>query len=54
MNFESWEWDEIKPSDRFDGSWAPRAGLQVVMLRNRLYLMGGANAQSALVPSHSW
>lgn len=41
VDFESWDWAEIKPSDRFDGSWAPRAGLQVVNLRNRLYLMGG-------------
>ncbi|MGB5401449.1 MAG: hypothetical protein WBO71_14650, partial [Thermoanaerobaculia bacterium] len=40
-DFESWEWDVIKPSDRFDGSWSPRAGLQVVKLRNTFYLMGG-------------
>jgi hypothetical protein len=50
VNFESWEWDEIKPSDRFDGSWAPRAGLQVVELRNELYLMGGRTPNPPTFP----
>ena len=48
--FESWDWDLIKPSDRFDGSWAPRAGLQVVKLRNRLYLMGGRTPKPPSFP----
>jgi hypothetical protein len=40
-DFESYRWTVIKESDRFDGSWAPRAGLQVVELHNRFYLLGG-------------
>jgi len=50
VEFESWDWVEIKPSDRFDGSWAPRAGLQVVNLRNRLYLMGGRTPKPPSFP----
>ena len=37
LNFPSYRWTEVNPS----ASWAPRAGLQVVELRNRFYLMGG-------------
>jgi len=36
-DFESYEWTLINEEAR----WAPRAGLQVVSLRNRFYLMGG-------------
>ncbi len=49
-DFESWEWDVIKPSDRFDGSWSPRAGLQVVKLRNTFYLMGGRTPKPPSFP----
>ena len=36
-DFESYEWTLTNEEAR----WAPRAGLQVVNLRNRFYLMGG-------------
>ena len=36
-NFPSYEWTEVNPS----AAWSPRAGLQVVELANRFYLMGG-------------
>ena len=50
VDFESWEWDVIKESDRFDGSWSPRAGLQVIELRNRMYLMGGRTPKPPSIP----
>ncbi len=37
LDFGSYEWTEINPA----ADWAPRAGLQVVNLKNRFYLMGG-------------
>ena len=37
LDFASYEWTLINEEAR----WAPRAGLQVVSLRNRFYLMGG-------------
>jgi hypothetical protein len=37
LNFPTHRWTEVNPS----ASWAPRAGLQVVELRNRFFLMGG-------------
>jgi hypothetical protein len=36
-DFESYGWMLINEEAR----WAPRAGLQVISLRNRFYLMGG-------------
>jgi hypothetical protein len=36
-DFVSYEWTLINEEAR----WAPRAGLQVVSLENRFYLMGG-------------
>ncbi len=36
-DFERYEWNEIND----DAKWAPRAGLQVVELNKRFYLMGG-------------
>ncbi|MGB5452038.1 MAG: hypothetical protein WBN00_08085 [Sedimenticolaceae bacterium] len=36
-DLDKYEWTEVNP----DASWEARAGLQVVELRNRLYLMGG-------------
>ncbi len=36
-DFSNYEWTEVNES----ASWTPRAGLQVVQLWNRLYLMGG-------------
>jgi hypothetical protein len=49
-DFESYQWSLIKESDRFDGSWTPRAGLQVVELHNRFYLMGGRTPNPPSVP----
>lgn len=37
LDFASYEWTEVNGS----ASWAARAGLQVVTLRNRFFLMGG-------------
>lgn len=36
-NFDSWEWTEVNEN----ANWQPRAGLQVVNLRNKFYLFGG-------------
>jgi len=37
IDFSSYEWTEVNE----DAAWSPRAGLQVVELRNQFYLMGG-------------
>jgi hypothetical protein len=36
-DFSSYEWTEVNEN----AGWAPRAGLQAVILRNRLYVIGG-------------
>lgn len=37
QDFAAYQWTPVNE----DASWSPRAGLQVVELKNRLYLMGG-------------
>ena len=45
-DFESYEWTLINE----EAQWAPRAGLQVVSLRNRFYLMGGRTPRPPTFP----
>jgi hypothetical protein len=46
LDFASYEWTLINEEAR----WAPRAGLQVVNLRNRFYLMGGRTPRPPSFP----
>jgi len=46
VDFSSYEWSLINEEAR----WAPRAGLQVVNLRNRFYLMGGRTPRPPSFP----
>jgi len=46
LDFASYEWTLINEEAR----WAPRAGLQVVSLRNRFYLMGGRTPRPPSFP----
>lgn len=36
-NFKSWSWKEINP----EAKWSPRAGLQVLSHKNKIFLLGG-------------
>ena len=45
-DFSSYEWTEINP----DADWAPRAGLQVVNLWGKFYLMGGRTPNPPTFP----
>jgi hypothetical protein len=46
LDFVSYEWTLINE----EAEWAPRAGLQVVELRNRFYLMGGRTPRPPSLP----
>ena len=46
LDFGSYEWTLINE----EAEWAPRAGLQVVELRNRFYLMGGRTPRPPSLP----
>jgi hypothetical protein len=46
LDFASYEWTLVNG----EAAWAPRAGLQVVQLRNRFYLMGGRTPRPPSVP----
>ena len=46
LDFGSYEWTLVNE----EAEWAPRAGLQVVELRNRFYLMGGRTARPPSFP----
>lgn len=46
LDFGSYEWTLVNE----EAEWAPRAGLQVVELRNRFYLMGGRTPRPPSVP----
>ena len=46
LDFGSYEWTLINE----EAEWAPRAGLQVVELRNRFYLMGGRTPRPPSFP----
>ena len=47
LDFSSYEWTLING----EAQWSPRAGLQVVNLRNRFYLMGGRTPRPPTLPS---
>lgn len=49
LGFPDWEWTLVND----DAPWARRAGLQVVELRDRLYLMGGRTPLQSPVPGAS-
>lgn len=41
-NIDNYRWINLRPTLPFDTTtWAPRAGLQAIELRNDLYVMGG-------------
>lgn len=49
FGFADWQWTQITA----DAPWARRAGLQVVELRDRLYLMGGRTPLQSPIPGAS-
>jgi hypothetical protein len=49
LGFLDWEWTLVND----DAPWARRAGLQVVELRDRLYLMGGRTPLQSPIPGAS-
>ncbi len=46
LDFSSYEWTEVNGY----ADWEPRAGLQVVELRNQFYLMGGRTPNPPTLP----
>ena len=46
LDFAAYEWTLINE----EAQWAPRAGLQVVGLRDRFYLMGGRTPRPPSLP----
>lgn len=53
-DFQNYEWSEIRETDFLDvDHWEPRAGLQAVELKGRLYILGGRTPSPSFIPFDS-